>query len=184
MRKVVVFLMMTVDGYIAGPSGEIDWHVVDDEFQTFASDQLNAVDGLLFGRVTYEGMARYWPSPAAIENDPIVAAQMNMKPKMVFSRALEKAEWNNTRVIRDHLAEELTKLKQLPGKDLLILGSSNLSASLIDLGVLDECRIMVNPVVLGHGKSLFQAIQEQSRLKLLETRAFRSGNVLLSYQFT
>jgi dihydrofolate reductase len=182
LRKVIVFMMTTPDGYFAGPEGDIYWHNVDEEFNEFANEQLNSVDTLIFGRVTYELMASYWPTPAATTDDPIIAGQMNSLPKVVFSRTLDKAEWHNTRLIKDNVAEEVARLKEQPGKDLIIMGSSNLSASFINLGLIDEFRIMVNPVVLGDGKPLFKGIHDKLNLKLLKSRTFNSGNVLLYYQ--
>jgi dihydrofolate reductase len=126
-------------------------------------------------------MASFWPTPFAKENDPIVAEMMNTIPKIVFSKTLDKAEWQNTRLVKEHVAEEIAKLKQQPGKDLAIFGSSDLAVSFIQMGLLDELRIMVNPVVLGNGKPLFKGIHDKLNLKLLKTRAFRSGNVLLYY---
>ena len=105
MRKVIVFMMTTLDGFFAGPNGEIDWHVVDEEFNEFANDQLNSVDVLLFGRVTYELMASYWPTASATTDDPIIADKMNTLPKIVFSGTLEKVEWHNTRLVKENIAE-------------------------------------------------------------------------------
>ena len=182
MRKVFLFMMVTLDGFFEGPGHDIDWHNVDEEFNEFAINQLNDVDMLLFGRVTYEGMASFWPTPFAKENDPIIAEMMNTTPKIVFSKTLEKAEWQNTRLVKENVAEEIAKLKQQPGKDLAIFGSSDLAVSLIQMGLLDELRIMVNPVVLGNGKPLLKGIHDKLNLKLLKTMPFRSGNVLLYYQ--
>jgi dihydrofolate reductase len=182
MKKIVVFNMVTVDGYLEGLHQEIDWHNVDEEFNEFATDQLNSADGLLFGRVTYEMMASYWPTASAIKNDPIVAGQMNLLPKIVFSKTLEKAEWKNTRLIKENIAEEVTNLKQQPGKDMLIFGSATLASSLTNLGLIDEYRIMVNPVVLGGGHPLFRGLNGRLHLKLSKIRTFDSGNVLLYYQ--
>ncbi len=182
MRKVLVFLMTTLDGYIAGPDDDIDWHTVDEEFNQFAIEQLDSVDTLLFGRKTFEGMASYWPTLFAIESDPEVANRMNTISKIVFSATLDNADvWENSRLIKDHIAEEIGKLKQQPGKDLIIFGSSNLAASMIDLGLIDEFRIMVNPVLIGKGKPLFEGVQNRVKLKLLNTRVFASGNVLHYY---
>jgi dihydrofolate reductase len=155
---------------------------VDEEFNELAIEQLNSADVLLFGRVTYELMASYWPTPAATTNDPIVADKMNGLPKIVFSKTLSSVEWQNTRLVKENIAEEISKLKQQPGKDLIIFGSSDLAATLIQHGLIDEYRIMVNPVVLGNGKSLFKGIHHKLDLKLLKTRTFSSGNVLLYYQ--
>jgi dihydrofolate reductase len=182
MRKIIAFLVATVDGYYEGPNQEFDWPVVDDEFNEFGLQQLDEVDTLLFGRVTYEGMASYWPTPAAQDDDPKVASRMNSIAKIVVSRTLDKADWNNTRLVRDDVAGELTRLKQQPGKDIAIFGSSALTVSLLRLGLVDELRIMFHPVILGDGRSLFRTADERISLKLLKTRIFDSGNVLLCYQ--
>jgi dihydrofolate reductase len=180
MGKIILFNMVTLEGFFSGLNGEIDWHHTDDEFDHFAAEQLSSVDTLLFGRITYEGMASYWTTEAALINDPIVAEQMNSLSKIVVSRTLEKADWQNTTLLRD--AEALRQLKEQSGKDLMIFGSARLSTSLTHLGLIDEYRIMVNPVILGEGIPLFSGVNEQLPLKLLITRAFRSGNVLLIYQ--
>jgi dihydrofolate reductase len=182
VRKVFAFILTTLDGYYEGPNQEFDFWVVDEEFDGFAVEQLDEVDTLVFGRVTYEGMAAYWPTPAADQDDPRVAARMNGLSKIVVSRTLDKADWANTRLIKDDVSEELTKLKQQPGKDIAILGSSDLTVSLLQMGLVDEVRIMVNPVVLGAGKSVFRTAGERISLKLLKSRPFNSGNVLLYYQ--
>ena len=182
MRKVFLFMMVTLDGFFEGPDHNIDWHNVDEEFNDFAIDQLNEIDTLLFGRVTYEVMASYWPTPFAIEDDPVVAGKMNAIPKIVFSRTLDRAEWSNSRLVKENIAEEISQLKQQPGGDLAIFGSANLTMSLLQMGLVDELRLMINPVVLGKGNPLFEGVHEKLNLKLLKTRAFRSGNVLLYYQ--
>lgn len=181
MRKVIIFNMVTLDGYFEGPNKEIDWHVVDEEFNEFAIEQLNSVDVLLFGRVTYELMAGYWPTPDATTNDPVVAGKMNSIPKIVFSKTLNKVEWQNTRLVKENFAEEIRKLKQQPGKDMIIFGSSDLAVTFIGQRLIDEYRIMVNPVILGNGKPLFKGLPQKLDLKLQKTRTFRSGNVLLYY---
>ncbi len=182
MRRVLFFMMITVDGYYAGPDGGIDWHNVDGEFNDFAIAQLNEVDTLLFGRETYELMASYWPTRDAVQDDPVVAGKMNSLPKIVFSTTLGDVTWQNTRLIRDNVAAEVKRLKQQEGQDLLILGSSKLASTFIDQGLLDEARLMVNPVALGRGKSLFAGINDRLRLRLTKTRTFGSGNVLLYYE--
>ncbi len=190
MRKVFLFDMVTLDGFFEGPNQDISWHNVDDEFNEFAINQLNEVDTLLFGRVTYEGMASYWPTAFAISNDPIIAGLMNSLPKIVFSKTLDKAEWNNSRLVKDaqRVAEEVSKLKGQPGRDIAIFGSSDLAVTLADAaqssgsGLIDEYRIMVNPVFLGEGRPLLKGIKEKLNLKLLKARTFKSGNVLLYYE--
>lgn len=155
--------------------------MVDEEFNEFAVRQLDEVDTLVFGRVTYEGMASYWPTPEAEQDDPRVASMMNGLPKIVVSRTLERADWANTRVVRDDIAGELAGLKQRPGKDVAIFGSSALTASLIEAGLVDEVWIMVAPVVLGAGKSLFRTAGRRIAMRLADTRRFAAGNVLLTY---
>jgi len=182
MRKLFAFNMVSLDGFFEGPNRDINWHNVDDEFNQFAIEQTSTVDTILFGRVTYELMAGYWPTPAATTDDPVIADLMNRLPKIVFSRTLQKAEWNNTRLIKDHIAEEITTLKQQPGKDLALFGSANLLSTLIQMGLIDEHRIIVNPIVLGSGTPLYQGLKDKLNLKLLKTKTFRNGNVLLYYQ--
>ncbi len=182
MRKVYLFNMITLDGYFEGPrKWEIDWHNVDDEFNEYAIDQLNGTGVILFGRVTYEGMAGYWPTARAIENDPVVARMMNSIPKVVFSRTLKEATWDNTRVVRDNIGDELARLKQERGKDIAIFGSAKLASTLDSVGLIDEYRLIVNPVVLGGGNPLFKDHTERKHLQLLRSKAFASGNVLLVY---
>lgn len=173
---------MSLDGFFEGPNHAIDWHNVDEEFNQFAIAQLNSADMLLFGRGTYELMAGFWPTATAIQTDPVTAEPMNRLPKIVFSRTLSRVTWQNTRLVKENIFEEIKRLKAQPGKDLLILGSSNLSVSLLQRNLIDEFRLLVNPVVLGKGTALFQGIPERYHLRLLKTQAFRSGNVLLCYQ--
>jgi dihydrofolate reductase len=210
MRKVLFFMMTSLDGYFEGPDHDISWHNVNDEFNDFALAQLKEVDTLLFGRVTYELMAGYWPTEAARNDDPVVAERMNSLPKIVFSRTLSELHWENTTLVKDGFAAEVMKLKQQPGKDLIIFGSttlvkdgfaaevmklkqqpgkdliifgsSDLAVSFLEHGLLDECRIMISPVVLGRGKALFAGINDRLRLRLLRAKTFHSGNVLLYYE--
>jgi dihydrofolate reductase len=184
VRKIFSFHVTSVDGYYEGPNQEFDWPIIDEEFNQFALQQLDEVDTLLFGRVTYQLMASYWPTPAAEQDDPKVAAKMNELPKLVVSRTLDDPTptWADTRLIRDDVAAELTTLKQQPGSDIMIMGSSDLTASLLDEGLVDELRIMVNPVVLGDGKSLFRTARSRIALTLLRARPFDSGNLLLYYR--
>lgn len=179
MRKIFSFLVATADGYYEGPNQEFDWPNIDDEFNAFAREQLDEVDTLVFGRVTYEGMASYWPTPAAREDDPAVAARMNELSKIVVSRTLQSADWANTRLVAG--TDGFAALKQQPGKDIAILGSSDLTVSMVEAGLVDELRIMIQPVVLGAGRSLFRTAPERIGLTLLKSRPFDSGNVLLHY---
>lgn len=179
MRKIILFNMITLDGFFAGPNGDIDWHNVDDEFNDFSIEQLNTTDCLIFGRRTYELMTSYWPTEAALRDDPQVAEKMNSISKIVFSRTLQKADWNNTRLVKESTPAEITNLKQQPGKDMFLFGSADLAAALIQNGLIDEFRLMVNPVVLGSGTPMFK---ERLVLKLISARTFKNGNVLLCYE--
>jgi dihydrofolate reductase len=182
MRKVIISNLMSLDGFMAGPNGEIDWFVVDEEFDDYARELFDSVDTLLFGRVTYQLMAGFWPTPAAATEDPFITEKMNSLAKVVFSTTLEKAEWENTRLVRENPAEEVSRLKRQPGGDMMIFGSGTLVSALAPLGLIDEYRIVVNPVVLGSGKPLFQDIEERIKLKLLRARTLRCGDVILYYR--
>jgi len=182
MRKIIFFMLTSLNGFFEGADRDINWHNVDAEFNDFAIEQLNKVDTILFGRVTYEMMASYWPTPDAKTNDPIVAEKMNSTPKIVFSKTLEKVDWENTKLINDNFEEKIQKLKLQSGKDMIIFGSSDLAVTFIEHGLIDEFRIMVNPIVLGDGKLLFAGMKGKLELKLIKTRTFQSGNVLLYYE--
>jgi dihydrofolate reductase len=123
VRKIIWFNMITLDGFFEGPNREIDWHTVDAEFNDFAIDQLNSLGTLLFGRVTYEMMASYWPSEMAVTDDPVVAGKMNGMAKIVYSTKLNKADWNNSSLLKKDIIEQTARLKQQPGKDMAIFGS-------------------------------------------------------------
>ena len=181
MRKLIIQQMVSVDGYFEGPNNELDWHVVDGEFNDFAIDALKKIDTLIFGRITYNLMANYWPSPAAVNDDPVVANFMNKISKIVFSKTLEKLEWENCRLVKTDPVEEVKRLKSQKGKEIAIFGSSHLALPLIENNLIDEYRIIVNPVILGRGISLFAGTSKSSKLKLVESRIFNSGNVLLIY---
>ena len=182
MRRLTVFNLMTLDGYIAGQAGDISWHNVDEEFQELAIAASNSGNTLLFGRVTYELMARFWPTPEAIRTDPLVAAGMNKAEKIVFSRTLDRADWNNTRLVKDGMVAEVRRLKQGAGKDLTVLGSGSIVAQLAQEGLIDEYEVLLNPVVLGKGKTMFEGVKDRFSLKLKKTRVFGNGNVLLTYE--
>lgn len=178
MRKVIVSNLMSLDGFFEGPNHELDWFVVDEEFFEYARDMLRGVDTILFGRKTYQHMADYWPSAPAEE----IADQMNNLPKIVFSRTLESAEWQNSTLVKNDAVAEISKLKQLPGKDMVILGSASLASFLLQRGLIDEYRVILNPVLLGSGSPLFQDVNQRLRLKLSRTKLFGSGVVVLYYQ--
>jgi dihydrofolate reductase len=179
MRKLIVWNMMTLDGYFEGPKPwEIDYHeyVWGEELERFSLEQAKEVGTLLFGRRTYDGMAAYWSTATGD-----IAEFMNSVPKVVFSNTLQTATWNNTRPVKGQAADEVVRLKQEPGKDLFIFGSADLADSLTKQDLIDEYRIGLNPLVLGGGTPLFKPNEDRMRLKLLEARPMQSGVVLLRY---
>lgn len=182
MGKVTVFNFMTLDGYFEGPKRDISWHQHDAEGTEYALEGLKSGNTLLFGRVTYELMASYWPTPMAIKNDPIVAEGMNKADKIVFSRTLKKVDWNNTRLVKGNIEAEIRKMKQLPGKNMTVLGSGSIVTRFAEQGLIDEYQLMVDPVALGRGTPIFKGIKHRLNLKLRTTRTFRNGNVLLCYE--
>jgi dihydrofolate reductase len=184
MRKIVLMLSVSVDGYIEGPNREIDWHMVDDELHWEFNRQLEAMGALLSGRVTWELMAGFWPTA---DQDPESTPPMvefsriwRDKPKIVYSRTLQEAGWN-TEVVREVVSEEVRELKAQPGGDLA-LGGAELAAAFMAQDLVDEYRIYVHPVRIGRGKPLFAPADTRTQLELASTRAFGNGVVLLHYR--
>ena len=184
MRKLIVFNLVTLDGFFTGLDGDISWHNVDDEFQELANQAANSGNTLLFGRVTYQLMASYWPTPEALRSDPVVAAGMNKAEKVVFSRTMDKVDWNNTRLVKGDLLDEIRRLKQGSGTDLAILGSGSLVAQLAPAGLIDQFQMLLNPLVIGAGRTMFEGVKDRLAFKLSTTRVFKNGNLLLTYQPT
>jgi dihydrofolate reductase len=182
MRKLFSFMVTTLDGYHVGPNDGFDWPNVDQEFHDYSTRQLNDIDTLLFGRVTYEHMAAFWPTPEARENLPVTAQRMNNLHKVVFSSTLKEATWENSELVATDPVTKIEQLRQRPGEgDIALFGSSTLTASLREAGVVDELRVMVNPILLGGGVSLFSGLTDRVKLRLARTITFRNGNVLLCY---
>ena len=177
MRKLFWQMMVSLDGFMEGPNRELDWHVAEEDFARYVADMLGSIDGILLGRVTYQMFADYWPS----SSDPEAAA-MNALPKLVFSRTLDRVDWGNSRLVKGDIAAEVARLKEQPGKDLALFGSANLASTFMRLGLIDEYRILVNPVVLGEGHPMFQGVRKKTSLKLASTRTLREGVVVLSYR--
>lgn len=181
MQRLGVFNLMTLDGYVAGEGGDISWHNAEDpEFQTLAEGASNSGSTLLFGRVTYQLMEGYWPKPEALKSDPVVAKGMNESPKIVFSRTLKEAAWSNTRLVKDDLLEEVRRLKRRDGKGLTVLGSPGIVAQLAQAGLIDDYQLLVNPVALGKGKTMFEGLKDRLSLRLQGARRY-GQNVLLTY---
>jgi dihydrofolate reductase len=184
MRKIVFMMSVSLDGFFEGPDRELDWQLVDVELHQHFNEWLATAGAFLDGRVTYELMAGYWPTadqdPGASAPEIEFAGIWRDMPKIVFSRALEQADWNTT-IVREVDPEEIQKLKAQPGGDLVV-GGADLAAAFRALDLIDEYRIYVQPVLLGRGRPLFQPADRTTRLRLAETRAFASGVVLLRYE--
>jgi dihydrofolate reductase len=184
MPKLTAFNQVTLDGYFAAANGDFSWAHKDKgdaEWDEFVAGNARGGGVLLFGRITYELMASYWPTPRALQNDPVVATHMNDLQKVVFSRTLDKASWTNTKLVRGDPAAETRRMKKEPGKDMAILGSGSIVFQLAQEGLIDEFQIVVNPVVLGKGRTMFDGVKGKLTLKLTKTRTFGNGNVLLCY---
>lgn len=185
MSKLFLFMMISLDGYMEGVNHDLSWHNVDAEFNSFAIPQTQSVGAILFGRRTYELMRDFWPTEQARTSDPVVAELMNTKPKIVFSKTLdtvkETEHWKNVRLIKKDIVEEINKLKKESEKDLAVYGSNNFCVTLLEHNLLDEIRIMINPVVIGKGTPLFEGIQKHYNFSLQNTRQFKNGNLLLTY---
>jgi dihydrofolate reductase len=183
MRKVHVFDNVSLDGFFADASGDMSWaHKHDEEWNAFASGNASGTSVLLFGRVTYEMMAAFWPTPEAARRLPAVARGMNASPKLVFSRTLDRASWQNTTLLKGDLAGEVKKLKQQDGPDIVILGSGSIVSQLTEARLIDEYQIVVNPIVLGRGRSLFETVTDRVGLALTKTRTFENGNAVMWYR--
>ena len=186
MRKIITTTWVTLDGFIAGPNEEMDWVIVDEEMGTYEDDLVSSADMLLLGRVTYQSFAGAWPyvpdNPAAQPGEKEYARKLNAMRKIVFSKTLPTVEWNNSSLMKEVLPEDITKLKQEPGRDMLIYGSASIVRTLTNHGLIDEYQLLVHPVVLGGGKLLFQDIKERQKLKLVKTKTFPSGVIGLYYQ--
>jgi dihydrofolate reductase len=190
MRKIIVFNMVTLDGMFAGPNGEIDWHKTDEEFNEFAVEQTKSFYGIIFGRITYQMFEDYWPKatidPKMSEDDKEIGRSIGKVEKIVFSKTLstvtEKENWKNIKLFKEIVPNEINKLKSEAGGDLVIFGSGTIVQEMTNLGLIDEYRLMVNPVILGKGKPIFANVMKKIELKLINTRTFKNGNILLSYQ--
>jgi dihydrofolate reductase len=183
MQKLIVFNQISLDGYFVDAKDDMSWaHRQDPEWNEFGASNASGGGRLLFGRITYEMMASFWPTPQAIQNMPEVAAGMNRARKVVFSRTLEKAEWNNTELVKSDIAAKVRDMKNESGPGMAILGSGTIVSPLAEEGLIDEFQIVVVPVAIGSGRTLFDGIGKKLDFRLTKTRAFGNGNVLLCYE--
>jgi dihydrofolate reductase len=179
VRKLITWNLVTVDGFFEGEKkGDLAFHQLawGPGLEAYVKEQLHSVGGILFGRVTYEGMSQYWPAQTGE-----VASFMNSVPKFVFSRTLKKVDWRNSRLVKGDPAAEVVKLKHGEGQDLFVFGSADLSSTLIGAGLVDEYRLGLTPILLGRGNPLFKATSQMAKLRLLEVKVLEGGSVILRY---
>lgn len=184
MQKLIVFNSTSVDGYFSDAHGSMNFaHNAkpDAEWDSFVENNASGGGTLLFGRITYELMAGFWSTPQAAQQMPEVADGMNSLQKVVFSRTLDKVSWSNTRLVKGELGDEIHKIKSEPGKGIAILGSGSIVSQLAPLDLIDEYQIVVVPVILGEGRTMFEGVAKKVSLRLIKTRNFSNGNVLLCY---
>ena len=186
MRNLIFFMHTSLDGFVAGPNGEMNWITLDEALFDFVGTMTDKADAALYGRVTYEMMQAYWPKagekPNASKHDKEHSAWYNKVSKIVLSKTLSEKKLNNTTVISDNLAENINKIKNQPGKNILIFGSPRASHSLLSLGLIDEFWLFVNPILLGKGMPLFKNVTERTKLKFIESKTFACGVIALHYK--
>ena len=185
MSKIVMFNTVSLDGYFVDAKGDMSFahnDIPDSEWDAFVTRNASGGGVLLFGRITYELMANFWPTPAAANTMPVVAKQMNNLPKVVFSRTMQSASWNNTRLLKGDLIREIQTMKKESKSDIAILGSGSIVSQLAQRGLIDEYQIVVSPVALGKGRTLFEGITTTLPLKHTKSRTFGNGNVFLCYE--
>lgn len=188
-RKIYLFMSQSLDGFFEGPNHDLSWHLVDDEFNQFAIEQMKSTDLFLWGRRIYQLMEAYWPKveedPATSPDNREIARLMNHTEKWVFSRTLDQLSqsqnWTNAKLMRELNLAEIGRLKEQPGKDIGV-GGPHLALPLIKAGLIDELRIMLVPVAIGSGSTLFQGLHGKLHLEREKTRRFNSGNLLLYYR--
>jgi len=188
MRKLVLFMHTSLDGFVAGPNGEMDWITVDEEMFDYAGKRTNQADTALYGRITYEMMESYWPTaadqPGATRHDIEHSRWYNKVTKVILSRSMKGTNLPNTKIISENLLNEIIELKQAKGQDILIFGSPSASHFLMAENLIDDYWLFINPILLGEGIPLFKGVKIKTRLKLVETIPFSSGVVCLHYEKT
>ena len=185
MTKLLAFNSVSLDGYFVDENGNMRWAYntnTDEEWEAFVAGNASGGGILVFGRITYELMVSYWPTPLAMQNNPVVAEQMNKRRKIVFSRTLSNSLWNNTKIVKEGMVAEIRKMKNEAGNGIAILGSGSIISQLTQERLIDEYQVVVTPVILGKGRTMFEGIKGKLNLKLTRTRSFSNGNVVLCYE--
>ena len=184
MRKLIVSNLVTVDGFFEGPNQELDWFITNEEFFDYVRTLLDSVSTILFGRITYQQLAGYWPTSAAEGQDPTITHKMNSLSKIVFSKTLSSVEWNNSILIKENITEEIRNLKgsiRPWEKDMVIIGSGTIVSAFAEAEMIDEYRIILNPVLIGGGNLLFKNLSTKQNLELIRTKTFSNGVIILYY---
>lgn len=183
MRRLIVFNSVTLDGYFSGPHGDTAWaHSDDPEWTAFADENAKGGGELMFGRLTYDMMKSYWPTPEAKKNQPQMAERMNTLPKVVFSHTVHDSPWPNTTMVDGDPAAEVRKMKNTAGPDMVILGSGSIVSQLAEAGLIDEYQMVLTPIVLGEGRTMFEGVDTRPAMELTGSRTFKNGNVFLRYK--
>jgi len=186
MRNLIFFMHTSLDGFVAGLNGEMDWIRIDEEMFDFVATMTDKADTALYGRVTYEMMQNYWPTageqPNASKHDKEHSAWYNKVSKVVLSKTLSEKGLVNTKVIGDRLVENITEIKKKDGKNILIFGSPTASISLLNAGLIDEFWLFVNPILLGHGIPLYKCVTGATQQNLIESKTFKCGVIALHYE--
>lgn len=191
VRTLFLHTIVSLDGFIEGPHGELDWQFIDTEFEEYTNDMLRSIDAMLYGRVSYQLLAEYWPTavehpaaaadPSRPETHIETARLMNALPKYVISSTLQTTHWDNSHIISEDVPEQIEQLKNQPGKDIALFAGARLTASLMEHDLIDEYRLVINPVLLGSGTPLFNDGHEEADLTLLDVKRFNSGALVLRY---
>jgi dihydrofolate reductase len=182
MRKLNVFNNISLDGYFTDKNQDMSWaHNQDREWTDFASENARGEGVLLFGRVTYDMMRSFWPTPQARSSAPVIAERMNSGAKVVFSRTLKEASWQNTQLLKGDLISEVQQLKASAGPDLVLMGSGSIVAQLAEARLIDAYQLVIHPLAIGNGRTLFEGVTHKVELELERTRTFKNGNVVIWY---
>jgi dihydrofolate reductase len=183
VRKLYVFNNISLDGYFTDKNGDMSWaHRPDAEFNEFTQNNAKGGGVLLFGRVTYDLMIKFWPTPMAMQSNPIVAERINGAEKIVFSNTMDKASWNNTKIVKGDIVAAMRKLKEQPGDNMVIMGSGSLVSQFTEAGLIDEFQFVLCPIILGTGRTLFERVTTRPILKRTDSRSFKNGNMFLRYE--
>ena len=183
MRRLYVFNNVSLDGYFTDKDSDMSWaHQSDAEFNEFTQSNAQGGGVMVFGRVTYDMMIKFWPTPMAMQSNPIVAERLNGAEKIVFSRTMDQASWNNTKVVNGDIVAGMRTLKEQPGDDMVIMGSGSIVSQFTTAGLIDEFQFVLCPIILGAGRTLFEGVAPRPALKRTQSRTFKNGNVFLRYE--